>query len=181
MNWKIQDNIQPLQFWSNNNRAYDFLNYLNWELNITSRTDLRALEFQKNKTATEVLQQWRSMNAHIDAVATNNEINSEWYYVELIIQIAKRFLNTRPYDEKTQDYKDRVINTQWYIVNQPWWWEPKFIEKTWIKSKFSLTKEVVNTDVEVVVKDSRWEKASNLEKIWRLLQMIPMIWNLVKM
>lgn len=173
MNGKIEDNIQPIVAGNANTRVYDMLNNINSELTITSRADLRSLEYYQGKTATEVNQQKQSMNAHNETIEALNEIEAEARMYEIINDQMVSFMDAS--DKKGEMRRIPIAN---YVVNQTEGQGLKFNQKSGAKDYFDLTEEIINVDCEIVVIDKRKDKALKYERMGRIMQFIPLVTNL---
>lgn len=174
-NGKVGDSIQPIVAGNPNTRSYDMLNNINGELSVTSRANLRALEFYKGKTATEVMQTTQSMNAHNETIASINEVESEAVGVKIIQEIMNSFL-----DREDVEAMHRIKITG-YVVNQTEGSNPKFEVKEGYEDFFKMTEEVLSAKAEVRVTDRRSKKVQDAEKLGRIMQAVPLIGNVAQL
>jgi|GEM_PF-5415676 len=178
LNGKVADHIEPIVSGNPNTNFYNFHQLIQGEMSVTSRSDIRNLEFQENKTATETIQQSRSMNAHTEQVESINEIEAEGVLVEIMLEIMKCYMGEKAGDTKK---KKRMVHAEGYVVNQMEGSSPRFIEKSGAEGYFAMTEEVINTDVEVKVVDKRAKKAAELERVGRIMQALPLVGNMAQL
>jgi len=173
LNGKISDHIQPLVVGNPNTRVQDTLQNINSELSITTRADLRSMEYYQNKTATEVVRQNQAMNAHNETIEAINEIESEGVLVEKMLEIMKEFMPAK--DEKGEHKR---VPIRGYIVERGESPDPLFKEKAGYKTLFELTDNIIDVECDIEVEDRRTLLAKNNEKLGRILQVLPLISNM---
>lgn len=172
MNGKIGDNIQPLITGNSNTKSYEMLQNINSELSITARADLRNLEFQEGKTATEVLQQNKSMNAHNEQIESIAEIESEAVCFEIFLEVMEAFQ-----EEKDESGKERFVEIQDYAIQKKEG-VPSFLKKAGHKDTFAFSQMMIDQECKVEVQDKRSQLAQNIEKMGRIMQAIPLLANI---
>lgn len=172
MNGKLQDNIQPLVVGNPNSNFYNFYDILQSKFTISSRTDLRSLE-QQSKTATEVMQQTRSYNAHNQRIENINEVEAEGVLTELMVQITRSFM-----DVKDNEGGTKRVKIKNHVVAQGEGQMPTFIEQSGQEDFFDMMEDIVNTNVKVTVIDKKSQIADSVEEIGRWMQTLPMLNNL---
>lgn len=175
LNGKISDSISPVIFGNPNTKSWDMLQDVNSELSITTRTDLRTLEFYPNKTATETLRQNQAMNAHNETVESITEVESEGIGAKIFLQIMEEFMQ-----EKDEKGDSRQVNIKDYVVTKKDDM-PTFIKKAGAESSFLLTKSMIEAKAEVKVIDSRKAIAQNVEKLGRIMQALPLVGNMAQL
>jgi len=175
MTGKVGDNIQPLVFGNPNTKAMEMLQTVRSEMTITSRADLMSLEYYKKKTATEVVAQNHSMNAHNEYIESVNEIEGEAITYEIFLDVMKSFMNG-----KDKNGNQRRIKIKDYMVNQREGETPTFVKKSGYESFFDLSDNMINTEVDVEVQDKRSQVARNLEKMGRIMQLLPIVGQLAQ-
>lgn len=172
MNGKLGDNIQPLIAGNSNTRSLEMLQNISGEMSVTSRADLRTLEFYKGKTATEVMQQNQSMNAHNETIECITEIESEAVLFDIFLEIMKNCM-----DEDDENGNKRLVRIKDYAIDRKEG-VPSFVKKAGYEDSFTLSEEMIEQDCEVEVLDKRSQIAQNLEKMGRVMQAIPLIGNM---
>lgn len=172
---KIQDKVMPLVTGNINTGAEEMLQTINSELTVTTRSDLRSLEFYKKKTATEVMAQGQSQNAHNETVESVNEIEAEAILYELVLEIMNEFM-----DEKNKEGLRRRIPIKDYAVikNDS---GAEFVKHVGYDDVFELTKDMIDADAKILVIDKRSKVAQNAEKMGRILQAVPLIANIAQL
>lgn len=174
LNGKISDSITPIMSGNPNTKSYDALQNINSELSITTRADLRNLEFQEGKTATEVMSQNKSMNAHNETIESIAEIESESVLFEIFLEITAKFMN-----EKDENGNKKRIKIKDYIVDRKGG-VPSFIKKVGAEDTFELSEAMINQECEVEIIDKRSQVAQNIEKMGRIMQALPLISNIAQ-
>jgi hypothetical protein len=172
---KIQDKVMPLVTGNPNTKVYDMLQNINSELTITTRSDLRSLEYYKKKTATETIAQGQSQNAHNETIENINEIESEAVLWELAIEIMHEFM-----DEKNKKGLRRKVPIDDYAVTKNDS-NAEFVRHVGYNDVFELTQPMIDSEAEMIVKDRRSEVAKNAEKMGRIMQAIPLIGNIAQL
>jgi len=176
MNGKIEDNIAPIIAGNPNTKFYDMYNLIQSETTITSRSDLRSLEYYRNKTATEVNAQQANTEGHNERIQSLHEIEAEGVLTEFMIEIMRYYMQ-----EKKADGSPRRMKISGYVVNQDEGKTPKFYQNTGYEDFFAVTQDVIDCDCEVEVVDKRGQKAAEAEKLGRMLQAVPLIANLIQL
>jgi hypothetical protein len=174
-NGKIQDKVMPLVFGNPNTKVYDMLQQLNSELTVTTRSDLRSLEFYKKKTATETMAQGQAQNAHNETIENINEVEAEAVLWEIALEIMGSFM-----DERNKAEQVRRIPIEGYAVkkNEA---GAEFVRHVGYSDVFDLTQEMIDAEADVIVTDRRSEVARNAEKLGRVMQAIPLIGNFAQL
>ncbi len=174
LNGKISDSITPIMSGNPNTKSYDALNNINSELSITTRADLRNLEFQEGKTATEVMSQNKSMNAHNETIEDISEIESEAVLFEIFLEVTAKFMN-----EKDDKGNMKRVKIKDYVVDRKGG-VPSFIKKVGAEDSFELSEAMIEQECEVEVIDKRSQVAQNIEKMGRIMQALPLISNIAQ-
>ena len=172
---KVGDSIQPLVFGNPNTKAGEMLQNIRSEMTVTSRADLMSLEYYKDKTATEVIAQNKSMNAHTEFMESLTEIESEAVTFELFLDVMKSFLN-----EKDKNGNKRRVKVKDYILNRREGEAPTFIKKAGYESYFDLSDKMIEEECDVEVIDKRSQVAKNIEKMGRIMQFVPLVAQLAQ-
>ena len=173
LNGNIGDHVQPIAFGNPNTQVYNMMQVVSGELSQASRSDIRTLEFVKNKTATEAQLQNQSMNAHNETIENINEIEAEAILVQLMLKLMKALMN----DKDGKETK-RNVNIKGYQVYKTDSEEPYFEEQSGIESVFELSQEMIDVEAEVTVEDRRSVVAKNSEKVGRIMQILPIMSNI---
>lgn len=176
LNGKIGDNVQPLVFGNPNTKSYDMLQYINSEMTVSARTDLRSLEYVPNKTATEILRGNQSMNSHNETIENIAEVESEAVKVKIMLELMKSFMTS-----EDEDGTKHRVPIEGYVSTKNETSTPEFISKSGYKDFFNLTQEMIDVDCEVEVIDKRSQVALNAEKMGRIMQAYPMIFNIAQL
>lgn len=174
---KINDHIQPLVAGNTNTRSYEMMQMINGEMSVTSRTDIRNLQFQNDKTATEVLNNSQSMESHNDFIESVTEIESEAMLYVLWQQQMKAFMDEEVDDKKTK----RRVKIKNYRVSETNERGVRFIEKQGQEDMFTLTEDIINLDVQTTVVDKRGDKVAKVERMGRIMQFLPVIGNIAQL
>jgi len=177
-NGKLADNIQPVIAGNSNTNAYPMLDKIAGEMAIASRSDIRTLENQPGRTASEFMGQQSSMNIHNETIESNIEIEAEAIGYQLTDQIMRQFMQVKGDDAGDRMLKISIRN---YKAHQSEGANPKFIAKSGHKDMFDLTDDIINADVLITVVDKRTDKVNKLEKIGRIAQGLPIIGNLAQL
>jgi len=175
LNGKVSDSIQPIVSGNPNTKSYEMLQNINSELSITTRTDLRTLEFYPNKTATETLAQNKSMNLHNETIESVTEIESEAVLFEIFQEVMKSCMS-----EKDSNGNKRLVRIKDYVIDKRDG-IPSFLKKSGYEDSFTLSEEMINEDCEIEVLDKRSQIAQNIEKMGRIMQALPLIGNLAQL
>lgn len=177
MNGKVGDSIQPVLFGNpaSQRGADDMLQFISNEMSVASRSDVRNLEFHKDQTATQVLNNNQSMNAHNEFVENIAEIESEAIKTEIWLDMMESFM-----DEKDKDGKLRKVPIKNYLSRKNETDSPEFIPKRGVEDVFELTEDMINVDCDVVILDKRSEVAKGMDKVGRMMQTYPMLFNIAQ-
>ena len=177
MNGKLGDHIQPILFGNPGAQrgGDDMLNYISNELSVAARTDLRNLEFHPDTTATQVLSNNQSMNAHNETVENINEVEAECVKTKIWLDLMESFM-----DDKDEEGKMRKIGIKNYLARKNETDRPEFVEKRGAEDEFDLTSEMIDVPCEVVVVDKRSEVAKGMEKVGRMMQAYPVLFNIAQ-
>lgn len=165
---KVSDSIAPIVTGNPNTKSGEMMQAIRSEMTVTARTDLQALEFYKNKTATEVVAQNHSMNAHNETIESIAEIESEAVLFEIFLEVMQSFLSG-----KTKKNEQRKVKIKDYMVNKREGSIPSFVKKSGYDSFFDLSDEMIESGAKVEVLDKRTQVAKNIEKMGRIMQFLP--------
>lgn len=174
-NGKIQDNFQTVIAGNPNTKVYEMLQNINSEMTVSSRSDNRALEYYKGKTATEVMTQGNSANAHNETIENITEVESEAVLYEIVCDLMKEFMRDK---DKLGQRKRIPIKDHVAVRNES---NAEFMFRRGFTDFFEMTEDMIGVDVDVVVTDKRSAIAKNAEKMGRILQAIPIIGNMAQL
>lgn len=175
LNGKVSDSITPIVAGNQNTNSFPMLQNVNGELSITTRADLRTLEFYQGKTATEVLNQNKSMNAHNEMIESITEIESEAVLFEIFLEIMQAFMT-----EKDERGNRRYVEINDYVIDKREG-TPSFVKKAGYKDSFALSQLMIDEECKVEVLDKRTQIAQNIEKMGRIMQAVPLIANVAQL
>lgn len=177
LNGKLADHIQPILFGNPGAQrgGDDMLNYISNELSVAARTDLRNLEFHPDTTATQVLSNNQSMNAHNETVENINEVEAECVKTKIWLDMMDTFM-----EEKDESGNKRKIGIKNYLARKNETDKPEFVQKRGAEDEFDLTTEMIEVPCEVVVVDKRSEVAKGMEKVGRMMQAYPVLFNIAQ-
>lgn len=174
---KVADSITPLISGNSNTNVYTMLNTINNELAISSRADVRSLEFNQQNSATGVIAQQDSMNMHNETIESIVEIEAESIGYQLMDQLMRSYMVVKGDKNQENVLKVTIKN---FKVHQEDGANPKFVSKSGYEDIFDLTDDVINSEVLISVRDKRSAKVNNLEKMGRVAQGLPIITNIAQ-
>lgn len=173
---RLADHMQPIIAGNSNTRSFEMLQTLKGEMSVTSRTDVNNLQFEGGKTATEVLNQSQSMQSHNDTIEVIAEIESESILYTLWDQQMRVFM-----DEFTEKDLKRRVKIKNYMVSETPERGARFMEQQGYEDMFHLSKEMIDVECDITVKDKRGDKVAKAEKMGRMMQALPVIGNLAQL
>ena len=176
MDGKLADNIQPLIAGNPNAKSTEMQQKIASKLSQSTQSDLQSQQYVPDKTATQVLRQNQMMNAHNETVECIAEIESEAVLFELFLEIMKTYLTAQNENGAT-----RKVNIMDYTINKRDASSPEFIKKSGNEDAFELSQQMINEEADVEVRDKRAQIAQNIEKMGRMMQVIPMMGNIAQL
>jgi len=175
---KVADAITPIVSGNAATNFYNMQNLLQNKITVSSRTDLRNLETgpEADQTATQVIAQQKSYNAHNEYVEHVNEVEAEGVLTEIMLDITRSYMNC--IDESGEAKRVKIKG---FIVRQSEDVEPTFISRSGEEDYFDMTQSVLDAEVKVTVRDKRSEVANKVEKMGRLMQFLPLLSNIAQL
>lgn len=155
-------------------------NFIESQMTISSGNDRKALYLNPGELATQTAFKNQTMQKSVNALIFANEIEAEGQMVELMVGYIKEYLTdqieVKVGDQETKKY--RKVKIRGYKSEQGNGGEVKFTPSQGVDSYFDLTKDAVDVNVRVQVKDVRSKIMLQEKKAASLMQFLPVATNL---
>lgn len=174
---RLADHIQPVISGNENTKAGEMMQMISGELSVTSRTDIRNLQFQKEKTATEVMNNSQSMQAHNEFIEVVAEVEAEAMLFDIWNEQMMMFMNESVGTKKEK----RRVKIKNFIVSETSERGVRFHEQQGYEDEFLLGQDMIDAEVDITATDKRGDKVAKVEKIGRMMQAIPVIGNIAQL
>lgn len=175
LNGKVSDAVTPIVAGNPNTKFYNMHGIIQSEMTITSRSDIRALEYYQGKTATETMTIDRNVNSHTNTVQTINEVESETVLATILLDMMRSLIAARG-----ADFRPRKIPVEGYTVNGSGR-DMKLLERSGFRDYLEVSEDLINVDCDVEVIDNRGKKASEAEEVGRLMQFMQIMGNFAQL
>lgn len=178
----LQNMVVPFQrAQSDPNRFYGMNNYIESQMTITSGQDRKALYLSPGELATQTAMKNQTMQKAVGGLIFANELEAEAQMTELMVEFVKAYMTDKRDikigDKDTKKY--RKVKVKNFKVEQFNEGDVNFEPSQGVDSYFDLTKEAVDVDVRVQVKDMRTKMMLQEKKVASLMQFLPIATNFI--
>lgn len=179
---QLQNMVYPFQrAQSDPNRFYGMNNYIESQMTITSGQDRKALYLNPGELATQTAFKNQTMQKSVGALIFANELEAEAQMTELMVEFIRVYM-TEKRDVKLggkETKKYRKVKIKNFKTEQFNDGDVNFEPSQGVDSYFELTKDSVDVDVKVEVRDMRSKMMLQEKKVAAMTQFLPIATNFI--